>query len=93
MKPVEVGQLLDGVEHAGQRLQADGLSRAQRWVVGRHLISVGDDPLHQTVERRRPAHHPVTGPMLAMSAGEHFADDFVDRIAVLFSAATPVVAG
>ena len=37
---LEVGQLLDGVEHTGQRLQADGLRRGQRRIVGRQLVSV-----------------------------------------------------
>src|SRR6185437_1008238 len=70
-----------------------GLRGAQRRVVGRHLVTVGDDALHQAVEAGRPADHPIAGPVSAVPAGDHLTGDFVDREAVLLGATATMVAG
>jgi hypothetical protein len=91
MPAVERGQLLDGVEHTGQRLQADGLRGGERRIVRRHLVAVGHHTLHQPVERGCPTHHPITGPVLGVAAGDDLPDNLMDREAIFFGAAASVV--
>jgi hypothetical protein len=67
--------------------------RCQREIEGGQAVTVRDDVLHQPVEARRPADHPVTDPVTAVAARNHLADDFVDRKAVHFGGTGSGVAG
>ena len=86
--PGQVGQLFDGIEHTGQRLQGDGVFGAQSPVVGCQSVAVGDDLFHQPVEPRGPADHPVPGVMLGVAAGQHITDHLVDREALFLGGAS-----
>ena len=57
---VQVGQLLEGIEHAGQRLQADGVCGVQPESKA-PTVSVGHHAFHQPVEPRCPAHDAIAG--------------------------------
>ena len=59
--PRDVAELLDGVEHARQRLQHDGGGGRQAGVVAGQAVAVGDHQLGDAVEHRRPADDEVTG--------------------------------
>ena len=91
--PVQVGQLLERIQDAGERLQGHRMLRTQRRVVRRQPVTVGDHAFHQPVEPRRPSRDAIVGSMIGMATREHVAHDLVDRETVLFGRTDTGIAG
>lgn len=71
--------LLQGVQHAGERLQGHRVLGCEFPVDLHQAVSFGDGELGEAVELARPADHPGPDGQQLGSGGHHLADDLVHR--------------